>query len=46
MGINEEYMHDVRKQAQMLLDINVSNEEYFEFKINRLKKHGIISPKP
>lgn len=43
MGINEEYMYDVRKQAQMLLDINVSSEEYFEFKINRLKKHGIDS---
>ena len=34
----ENYLKDVHKQAKMLLDPNVSSEEYQKFKINRLKK--------
>ena len=41
--MNEEYLNDVRKQAQMLLNPEVSSEEYQEFKIKRLIKCGLLT---
>ena len=40
--MDEDYLRDVRTQARMLLDPNISSDEYQEFKLKRLKKHKII----
>lgn len=41
--MNQEYLEDVRKQARMLLDPEISSVDYQKFKIKRLKKYGIIA---
>ena len=40
--MEKEYLEDVRKQAKMFLDPEISSEEYQKFKIERLINWGII----